>query len=286
MTPRRARLLGLVVAASAFGCGSDGGNQYSLNVGSDDGGTSFVLSRMDGGQGGFDAYVENSSQVAVKFVTLSCSGPCATVEAVGTGGYPPYTFAWDDGSTNAVRQVCPTSSTSYNVKVTDSGTAGELPRPAETVRVPLAANVLSCPDASVAAPDECDSGAAIPSAGTYTGPYTSHDLGGLQTGSLTLTLANPTGAQLSGSFTANLIGILHNAGSFTGGVDCLTGTIVVHGTSSEGQLYVYTMTYDPMTETLSGTWSYTCPAGVNCTGEPDGGGDNGTFTVTLTDSGS
>jgi hypothetical protein len=113
-----------------------------------------------------------------------------------------------------------------------------------------------------------------------------HERGGLQTGSLTLTLANPTGTQLSGSFTADLIGILHNAGSFTGGVDCSTGTIVGHGTSSEGQLYVYTMTYDPSTETLSGTWSYTCPAGVNCTGEPDGGGDNGTFTVTLTDSGS
>jgi hypothetical protein len=94
------------------------------------------------------------------------------------------------------------------------------------------------------------------------------------------------GTQLSGSFAADLIGILHNAGSFTGGVDCSTGTITVRNTSSQGQLYVYTMTYDPSTETLKGTWSYTCPSGDNCSGEPDGGGDNGTLAVTLVDSGS
>jgi hypothetical protein len=29
------------------------------------------------------------------------------VEAVATGGQPLYTFAWDDGSTSASRQVCP-----------------------------------------------------------------------------------------------------------------------------------------------------------------------------------
>ena len=128
MTPRRARVLGLLLAASAFGCGSSGGSPYSFDVGSDEGGPSFVASGLDGGQNGFDAYVENSKHVAVQFVTLSCSNSCAIVEAVGTGGYPPYSFKWDNGSTTATRQVCPSSSASYNVKVTDTGSAGEISR--------------------------------------------------------------------------------------------------------------------------------------------------------------
>jgi len=101
-----------------------------------------------GGLAAFDAYIEQD-HVAVKFITLSCSGDCATVEAVGTGGYAPYTFKWDDGTTNATRQVCPASSTNYSVKVTDTGTSGELARAPETVQVPLTADVLTCPTREV-----------------------------------------------------------------------------------------------------------------------------------------
>jgi hypothetical protein len=279
-----ARLLGFLGTSLALGCGAGGGTNHSLDVGSGDGGRSFEPSETDGGQGAFDAHIEQG-QVAVKLVTLSCSGDCATVEAVGTGGYPPYTFAWDDGSTNPVRQVCPTATARYSVTVADTGAAGEFPRPAETAQASVTADVLACPDAGVTSTATCDSGAATPKAGTYTGPYTSRDLGGLQTGSLTLTFANPSGTQLSGSFGADLIGVLHNAGSFTGSVNCSTGAIVVGGTSDEDQLYVYTMTFDPSTESLTGTWSYTCPTG--CNGQSsDGGGDSGTFAVTLVDSGS
>jgi hypothetical protein len=138
--------VGLLLVALALGCGSGGGNQYSLDVGTDDGGPSLVLGSGDAsGPAPFDAHIEQN-HVTVTFVTLSCTGPCADVVAVPTGGQAPYTFEWDDGSTSASRQVCPTSSTSYNVKVTDTGTSGELARPAETVQVPLAARVIACPD--------------------------------------------------------------------------------------------------------------------------------------------
>jgi hypothetical protein len=100
---------------------------------------------------------------------LSCSGRCANVEAVGTGGHPPYTFAWDDGSSSAKRQVCPASDTSYSVKVTDTGSTGEVPTPAETVEVPLQANVIACPDGGTPGPSDdggtaCDgdAGPALP----------------------------------------------------------------------------------------------------------------------------
>jgi hypothetical protein len=280
-TRRWSPVLAMLVAAFVVGCGSSG-NQYNLVVGADDGGPGFFGDAS--APGALDAYIEQG-HVSVKIITLTCSGDCATVQAVGTGGYPPYTFRWDDGSTTPVRQVCPSANASYFVKVSDTGSSGELARPPQSEQVPLTANVLACPDASMTTA-ACDSSARVPKAGTYAGPYTSQDLGGLQTGTLTLTLMNLSGALLSGSFAADLAGLLHNTGSFTGGVDCSTGTITVRGTSSDGKLYVYTMTYDPSTETLKGTWSYTCAPGVNCTGEPDGGGDSGTLAVTLVDSGS
>jgi hypothetical protein len=83
----------------------------------------------------------------VKIVVLACAGDCATVEAIATGGHAPYTFAWEDGSTNATRQICPAANASYTVKVTDTATTGEFAQPAETVQVPLAANVLACSEA-------------------------------------------------------------------------------------------------------------------------------------------
>jgi hypothetical protein len=125
-------------------CGS-GGSSIAGEVGTYEDGGLFSGDGDASGMRALDAYVEQD-HVTVTFVTLSCSDACATVEAVGTGGYLPYTFRWDDGSTTATRQVCPTSSTNYSVKVADTGTSGEFPRAPETVQVPLAANVIACPD--------------------------------------------------------------------------------------------------------------------------------------------
>ncbi len=141
------------LAAAALGCGG-GGNAYSLPVGSDDAGGGSFLGDDAGSTGTFDAHIEEN-HITVTIVTLTCAGDCASVEAVATGGHPPYTFAWDDGSTSASRMVCPTSSTRYAVKVTDTGSSGELTRPAQTVQVPLTADVLACPDGG-SAPGPCD----------------------------------------------------------------------------------------------------------------------------------
>jgi hypothetical protein len=94
---------------------------------------------------GLDAYIEDNRGLAVQLVTLSCAGDCATVQAVGVGGNPPYTFAWEDGSTRATRQVCPSSSTRYSVKVTDTGSTGELARAPQTAGAQVTADVLTCP---------------------------------------------------------------------------------------------------------------------------------------------
>jgi hypothetical protein len=160
-----ARAVGPVASLVAIaGCGGRTGNP--LDVGSDaDESGSFV-----GGDAaaatGLDAHIEENL-VTVKIVTLACAGDCATVQAVATGGTPPYSFAWDDGSTTAQRQVCPTSSTSYEVKVSDTGMTGEITHAPETVQVPLTADVLACPSGGVSdasAPGDggiCDQGAGV-----------------------------------------------------------------------------------------------------------------------------
>lgn len=126
------------------GCGSSG-QGYSLDVGGSDAGAFGVTTGDASGVPTFDAYIE-SDHVALSFVTLACESDCATVEAVATGGTPPYSFVWDDGSTNPQRQVCPTSSTNYHVTATDTGTVGEFTQAPQSVRVPLTADVLACPD--------------------------------------------------------------------------------------------------------------------------------------------
>jgi hypothetical protein len=242
MTSRRSQVVGLLVTASAFGCGSGRANPYSLDVGSDDGGPSFVSGFNDAGStGALDAYVEQNG-IAVKLITLSCSGDCATVEAVGTGGYPPYTFKWDDGSTNATRQICPTSSTNYFVQVTDTGTSGELARAPESVKVPLTANILACPDGGTVA---CDggfgAGVNVPASGHYVGTaycppdggvvsFPSLD-GGMVTGDVTIDLSID-GDSVSGHvyFQWVPIGAIAGEAALEGSIDCVTGDL---GTSWE-----------------------------------------------------
>jgi hypothetical protein len=152
---RFAAVLG--VALLQAGCGSRAPS--SLDVGADArDGSSESFDPLDaGGSGVLDAHIEQKG-VSITFVTVSCAGPCADVKAVATGGTPPYTFAWEDGSTNAQRRVCPTSSSNYHVTVRDTGIAGEFPRAPQSVDVPLTAKVLACPDGGGA--PACDGGGA------------------------------------------------------------------------------------------------------------------------------
>jgi hypothetical protein len=153
---KRAFALSSIVVLTA-GCGSSVGTAYSLDVGADDAGNVTLVTGDAGASQALDAYIEQG-QVAVKLITLSCAGDCATVRAVGTGGFPPYSFAWEDGSTNPVREVCPTADTNYAVKVTDTGETGEVPRPSQTARASVTADVLACPDAGGADAGAADSG--------------------------------------------------------------------------------------------------------------------------------
>jgi hypothetical protein len=139
-------LLPASLGLASFACGSSEGPVLSgTGPGGDDGGAQFLPNGDPSASGALDAHIEEN-HVAVKLITLSCSGDCALVQAVGTGGHPPYTFAWDDGTTAATRQLCPTANTTYSVNVTDTGETSEVPRPSETARASVTADVLECPD--------------------------------------------------------------------------------------------------------------------------------------------
>ncbi|MGH7438016.1 MAG: hypothetical protein ACRENE_20230 [Polyangiaceae bacterium] len=185
--PTALLLLATLPAVLTGGCGSGGHTGSTGSVGVDDPDGGITLSgREAGGSGGLDAYIEQGG-VQVKLVTLSCSGDCATVEAVGVGGNPPYTFSWSDGFTAATRSVCPTSTTSYSVTVTDTGGGGELGRPAETAKASVRADVLSCPDGGAPDGDGPDGRGAVGS-GVDGGQVD----GGAPDGSGPLCIANPS----------------------------------------------------------------------------------------------
>jgi hypothetical protein len=162
------KLLRLVVPGAllvAGACGSTGNGGLPGDVGTFplDGG-SFVTGDAAGASG-LDAHIEQN-HVEVTVVTVGCAGACATVQAVGTGGNPPYSYAWEDGATDPIRKVCPGSDTAYAVKVTDTGTSGELARPPQTARATVTADVIACPDGGSLLRD---SGAAVPSADACAG---------------------------------------------------------------------------------------------------------------------
>src|SRR5262245_56262412 len=75
-----------------------------------------------GGSGGITSsaqelglHVEDIDEMTIEVITLMCAGDCAEVEAVAHGGNPPYTFSWEDGSTDAKRHVCLDASATLSV---------------------------------------------------------------------------------------------------------------------------------------------------------------------------
>jgi hypothetical protein len=189
---RHPSFTGTIVAAllwgSMLGCGT-GDHGYSLPVSDDDdGGGGGAFGGADASAAGpLGAHIE-ANQMTVTIVTVGCAGDCADVRAVATGGHPPYTFAWSDGVTSAAREVCPTSDTTYGVKVTDTGSGGEFARAPATANASVTATALDCADGGTTA----DGGPSTPETGFHWVHWASQTLG--TPGSATGTLLPSSGA--------------------------------------------------------------------------------------------
>jgi hypothetical protein len=92
--------------------------------------------------------VEDVREMTIEIITLACAGDCADIEAVARGGHPPYTFEWEDGSTDAMRRVCLEAAAELTVSTTDTAIeADENGYEAQTARTEVSARVLDCADA-------------------------------------------------------------------------------------------------------------------------------------------
>lgn len=107
---------------------------------------------------GLAVKIEDASHVSVTLITVSCSGECSDVQAVASGGYPPYKFVWEDGSTSATRKLCPTEHTTFRVTATDTGiTSAEFAQAPEAVTAQIETQLEDCRDNANADddPEQC-----------------------------------------------------------------------------------------------------------------------------------
>lgn len=101
-----------------------------------------------GGRRALIAAIQNREGVTLDVVTVGCAGSCYEVVAVARGGYPPYSYQWEDGSSEAARTLCPAATGVFSVVAQDRGySSEEFRREPETVEAKVTAEVLACPDA-------------------------------------------------------------------------------------------------------------------------------------------
>jgi hypothetical protein len=117
----------------------------------------------------FSVHVEYAG-TATHSVGLPCHGGCLDLVIVAAGGVAPYHYSWEDGSTSAVRRVCPIATTLYTASVTDSaGSAGELQGMPQRASASLNAIVAPCAETGAGA----GGAPAVPDAG----PSSTRDAG-------------------------------------------------------------------------------------------------------------
>jgi len=181
--------------------------------------------------------------VAVEIVTVQCAGECVDVEAVARGGFPPYSYAWEDGSTEPVRRLCPRATTPFTVTATDSGLASvEFQQKPSTAKSTVTAEVLACsdagprPDGGASTPDGGPAGAQCardPSASSSASPScTTLNLAPCGDGMIMAELPVPLEVGESGCFIFEVrepLAAVWNLGSiqFSAGADACAGDDVI-----------------------------------------------------------
>lgn len=154
------RSTAIFLAASLWACG--GGDSRGLRVGGElprggaDGGSAGAAGfgnagtdepPVNGSEHTLGVEVQDGEGLRIDIVTVQCEGECADVIAVARGGNPPYEYAWEDGSEDAERRVCPSDTTAYEVTARDTAiSVMEFERPAMSATAKVTARVLECPD--------------------------------------------------------------------------------------------------------------------------------------------
>jgi hypothetical protein len=144
-------LISAAAAALLVGCSASGdrvasaGHPGAGGAGALGSGGSGSLVLTDGGRLPPIGVPVEQDRLRVEIVTVRCAGQCTEVEAVAKGGKAPYTFVWENGSTNPVRTLCPTEALSFAVTAKDAGVStGEFRRDPQVATATVTAQVLAC----------------------------------------------------------------------------------------------------------------------------------------------
>lgn len=154
-----------------------------------------------------------------------CQGACAVVTSGVTGGASPYTYSWSTGATTQNISPCPVATTTYTVKVTDSGGVTST----STAVVTISPSILATAVPTNITCNGSANGSAIATGGGGTSPYVYNwsngqvvqTTTGLTAGNYTVTISDSKGC--SAVSTATIISPPAVSGQFAKGTASCIG---------------------------------------------------------------
>lgn len=110
-------------------------------------GAAALSGTADTGSGSLRIHIEDATRQPIQQVQLACSDDCITVRAFASGGHPPYTYRWSDGSSSQTYELCPGSAELVTVTASDTGVnSPEFELPSTSVEAMLQVHTLQCPE--------------------------------------------------------------------------------------------------------------------------------------------
>ncbi len=215
----------------------------------------------------------NPLDVSVETEGLTCpDSDDGEVQAIVTGGTPPYTYAWSNGATTAGQTGLPPGT--YSVTVTDSGGCSDSASGAVSAPPPLTSDVTGAgPDCAAGS-----NGSATASAGGGTPPYsflwstgaTAATITGLAAGAYTVTITDANACEIVDMITLTPISSLTAMATATpescpGFNDGTATATAMNGVPP----YIYLWSNGGVTQTITGlipgTYTVTIIDGSGCT---------------------
>ena len=202
-----------------------------------------TVTDADGNTATADAVVTVSSQGCIDLVAAGgsiCTGDCFDLVASASGGFAPYTYAWSNGvpAGPGPHQVCPGSTTTYTVTVTDA--TGSTASTTVTVEVAEELCLSVQAEGGTICPSACFALQATASGGTT--PYVfTWEPGGFQgpgphqvcpttTTAYTVTVSDQSGAQGTRTVLVQVVSGTANAGPDRT-IPCTNDPIVLEGST-------------------------------------------------------